>query len=157
MRRTSLIAPLLLIAVGALLLARNLYPDLPLTDYVARYWPYVLILWGALRIGEICYWAATSKPLPARGISGGEWVLIALLCLIGMGLRATKGTWRWWHERIPWTSIQAGGERLDECPVVETTLLCGPLPDGLGSVYEQNPHVHYIGPGKTDRLLCPLP
>ena len=43
MRRTSFVAPLLLIAIGALFMARNLYPDLPLLDFTARYWPAVLI------------------------------------------------------------------------------------------------------------------
>ena len=35
MRRSSIVAPLLLIAVGGLFLARNLYPDIPLLDYLA--------------------------------------------------------------------------------------------------------------------------
>jgi len=48
MRRTSFVAPMLLIAIGALFLARNIYPDMPLMDYVARFWPVVLIAWGAL-------------------------------------------------------------------------------------------------------------
>src|SRR6202040_2124881 len=53
MRRTSIVAPLLLIALGTLFLARNLYPDLPLVDYLARFWPFVLIAWGVLRLAEI--------------------------------------------------------------------------------------------------------
>ncbi len=115
MRRTSLVAPLLLIALGVLFLARNLYPDFPLGQYVARYWPYVLILWGAVRLGEVCYWAATSEPLPAHGVSGGEWVLVVLLCLIGMGTHiVAQGAFRSWPERIPWAGIPwAMGERYD--------------------------------------------
>jgi len=112
-RRASLFAPLLLIALGALFLARNLYPDLPLTDYVARYWPYILILWGVLRIGEILYWANSSKPIPARGVSGGEWVVVVFLCLIGMGVHAAHYSARGWFERIPWASVQVIGERFD--------------------------------------------
>ena len=53
MRRTSLVAPILLIALGALLLARTLYPGLQVMDYLARYWPVILIGWGMLRIVEI--------------------------------------------------------------------------------------------------------
>ena len=113
MKRASVVAPLLLIAVGALFLARNLYPDLHLTDYVGRYWPYILILWGTLRIGEICYWAAASKPLPARGISRGEWVVVAFVCLIGTGMHIAHGTLRWWPQRIPWESVRVIGERFD--------------------------------------------
>src|SRR5262249_40821058 len=75
-RRASLVAPLILIAAGVFFLARNLYPELPLFDYLARYWPYLLIAWGALRLMEILYWRNTSQPLPRQGISGGEWLLI---------------------------------------------------------------------------------
>lgn len=114
MKRSSLIAPLLLIAVGGLFLARNLYPELPLIDYVARYWPYVLILWGVLRIGEICYWAGASKPLPTRGISGGEWLLIVFLCVIGTGMHIANAGWTFYAPfRIPWENVPMIGEQFD--------------------------------------------
>ena len=83
MKRTSIVAPLLLIGIGVLFLARNMYPDLPLIDYLASYWPFLLILWGVLRLAEILFWAATEKELPARGMSGGEWILVVFLCLFG--------------------------------------------------------------------------
>ena len=86
MRRASFFGPLLLIGLGVLFLARNVYPDLRLMDYVARYWPFVLVLWGVLRLGEILYWAATDQPLPPRGVSGGEWVMVILLCFFGATL-----------------------------------------------------------------------
>ena len=53
MRRTSFVAPLLLIAIGGLFLARNIYPEMPLSIWVSRYWPLILIVWGLLRIVEI--------------------------------------------------------------------------------------------------------
>jgi hypothetical protein len=117
-RRSSLVAPLLLIALGALFLARNLYPELPLTAYLSRYWPYLLIGWGAIRVAEICYWALSSKPLPASGVSGGEWILVFFVCLIGIGIHAAQGAERWWQDRIPWAGIpwagvQVIGERYD--------------------------------------------
>ena len=71
MRRHSVVAPLVLIGIGALFLARNLMPELPLLDYLAKYWPFLLILWGALRLGEVLFWAASEKPLPIAGVSGG--------------------------------------------------------------------------------------
>src|SRR5947209_7774688 len=83
MRRASIAAPLILILIGVLFLARNVYPDLPLMDFVARYWPFLLIGWGVLRLVEILFWAATAKPLPSRGMSGGEWVLVVFLVMIG--------------------------------------------------------------------------
>ena len=79
MRRASLVAPLLLIGIGLLFLARNVFPELQLLDYLAKYWPLLLVIWGGLRLLEILVWAAASKPLPARGLSSGEWVLIVFL------------------------------------------------------------------------------
>ena len=105
MRRSSLFAPLLLIGLGVLFLARNFYPDLPVMDFIARYWPFILILWGGLRLLEILYWAATLKPLPVSGISGGEWILVIFLCLIGSGMNAVRGYNTWW----PHGSIRMGG------------------------------------------------
>jgi len=113
MRRSSYVAPLLLIAVGVLFLAHNLYPDLPLLDYTARYWPLVLIAWGGLRIVEILIWAAKSQPLPARGVSGGEWVLIVFLSLFGMSLHAMHGVTTWWTDITPFGGIEMLGERFD--------------------------------------------
>lgn len=100
MRRTSFAAPILLIALGALLLARTLYPGLPLMEYLARYWPVILIGWGLLRIVEILSWSAAAKPLPTRGLSGGEWVLIAFLCLFGLSIRTVHGVSNWFPEHI---------------------------------------------------------
>jgi len=115
MRRSSLVTPLLLIGVGALLLARTLHPELPLMDYVARYWPFALIGWGAMRAAEILYWASASKPLPARGISGGDWLAIALVCLFGAGLHAARGIT--WSERIPFGNIEIFGGQTFDYPI----------------------------------------
>jgi DUF4097 and DUF4098 domain-containing protein YvlB len=100
MRRNSLVAPLLLIGLGALLLARTLYPELPLLEYISRYWPLILIVWGVLRIAEITAWAAASKPLPVNGISSGEWVMIVFLCLFGTSLHTVRGGSRWWSDHV---------------------------------------------------------
>jgi len=96
MRRSSIVAPLILIAIGALFLARNLYPELPVLDYVARYWPFVLIAWGALRLGEVMYWSISDRPLPRFGISPGEWALAIFLCVFGSSLHAVHGWNSWW-------------------------------------------------------------
>src|SRR5271163_2437859 len=95
MRRSSIVAPLLLIAIGALFLARNMYPDLPLLDYLAKYWPFLLIVWGVLRLAEVLFWAATEKALPARGVSGGEWILVFFLCMFGASLHTVRGFSPW--------------------------------------------------------------
>ena len=105
MKRTSVVAPLLLIGVGILFLARNLYPELALIDYFARYWPLLLILWGVLRLTEILFWSATEKELPARGMTGGEWILIVILCFIGLSVHTVRGFESWW----PKSGITMGG------------------------------------------------
>ena len=105
MKRTSVVAPLLLIGVGVLFLARNMYPDLALIDYFARYWPTLLILWGVLRLAEILFWAAAEKELPARGMTGGEWILIILLCMVGLSVHTIRGFEHWW----PRSGITMGG------------------------------------------------
>ena len=113
MRRTSFVAPLLIIAIGALFMARNLYPDLPLLDFTARYWPVVLIAWGVLRLIEILAWRATAKPLPSGGLSGGEWVLIFFLFTFGMSLHAIHGVTSWWPDRIQLGGLDFFGEPHD--------------------------------------------
>ena len=95
MRRSSIVAPLILIALGGLFLARNMYPEFPVLDYVSRYWPFVLILWGALRLGEVFFWAASDRPVPRFGVSPGEWVLAIFLCIFGSSLHAVRGA-SWW-------------------------------------------------------------
>jgi hypothetical protein len=105
MRRGSFVAPLLLIGIGVLFLARNLWPELPLLDYLARYWPFVLIAWGALRFIEVIVWSASGKPMPVTGISGGEWVLAIFLCLLGFSMHAARGLYSW----LPRSGIEWGG------------------------------------------------
>lgn len=105
MRRASLVAPLLLIGIGLLFLARNVFPELQLLDYLAKYWPLLLVVWGGLRLLEILVWAATARPLPARGLSSGEWVLVIFLCFVGVSLHAVRGFSGW----IPGSRIELGG------------------------------------------------
>jgi DUF4097 and DUF4098 domain-containing protein YvlB len=89
-RRASIIGPLILVLVGVLFLLRNLLPDIHVGDLIAAYWPYLLILWGVLRLAEIIVWTATSKPLPRNGVSGGEWVLVIFLCIFGTAFHAAR-------------------------------------------------------------------
>jgi DUF4097 and DUF4098 domain-containing protein YvlB len=114
MKRSSVVAPLLLIGVGLLFLARNMYPDLALIDYFARYWPILLILWGVLRLAEILFWAATEKELPSRGMTGGEWILIVFLCIIGLSVHTVRGFESWWpHSGITMGGIDMFGESFE--------------------------------------------
>ncbi|MEP7352482.1 MAG: DUF4097 family beta strand repeat-containing protein [Acidobacteriota bacterium] len=116
MRNGSIVAPLLLIGIGGLFLARNVFPELPLLDYLALYWPYLLILWGALRLLEVFLWRSSAtnsagRPLPRAGVSGGEWVLVFFLCLIGMSLHAVRGFSTWLPRAgVEWGGLEVFGE-----------------------------------------------
>ena len=103
MRRGSIIGPLILIGIGVLFLLRNVLPDVPVLEILSRYWPFLLIAWGAIRLIEIFVWAVQSKPIPRNGISGGEWALIILLCVLGGAIHTARQyagrfpTMRAWH------------------------------------------------------------
>jgi DUF4097 and DUF4098 domain-containing protein YvlB len=85
-RRSSVIGPLILIAIGTLFLMKNMRPDMPVVDFLARTWPFLLIAWGGLRLVEIGWWFTRGQPLPVNGLSGGEWFLVVLLSVFGSGL-----------------------------------------------------------------------
>ncbi len=113
MKRTSVVAPILLIGIGGLFLARNLYPDLPLLDFLAKYWPLLLILWGTLRLAEVLFWTATDKPLPSRGVTGGEWTLVIFLCIFGASLHAVRGASTWWPRNAMVGGLDMFGQSYD--------------------------------------------
>lgn len=114
MRKASVVGPLILILIGILFLARNLYPDLPLMDFLSRYWPFLLIGWGVLRLAEILFWAATSKPLPRSGVSGGEWATVVFLVMIGWTMFAAHEHGGWFRgNRINIGGLEMFGEAFD--------------------------------------------
>ena len=122
MRRGSIVAPLILIVIGVVFLVNNIRPELSLAEMLGRYWPFLLIAWGAIRLVEILIWAARGKALPASGISGGEWVLIFFLSLLGSGAFFVQRHWGSWpptHIRL--RSLEVFGEAFDY-PVPEQTV-----------------------------------
>jgi DUF4097 and DUF4098 domain-containing protein YvlB len=127
MRRGSLVGPLLLIGIGVLFLARNVMPDLPLLDYLAQYWPFLLILWGGLRVLEIAIWAIRDRPLPRYGISGGEWVLVVFLCMFGTSLHAARGFTSWLPRAgFEWGGLEVFGESYEYPVSAEATAAANP-------------------------------
>jgi DUF4097 and DUF4098 domain-containing protein YvlB len=81
---------MILIFIGAVFLMRNIRPDVPLMEWLETYWPILLIVWGGVRLVEIGYWHFSSKEMPQRGVTGGEWVLILVLVLIGSAVWGTE-------------------------------------------------------------------
>jgi len=98
MRRASFVGPLILILIGGLFLARNFWPEIHIGDLIATYWPYLLIAWGLLRLGEIALWTMNGKPLPRNGVSGGEWVLVIFLCIFGSAFHASRHYAGWFPD-----------------------------------------------------------
>lgn len=111
MRRGSLIGPIMLVVIGGLFLVNNLTPEMPLIELLAQYWPFLLIGWGVLRLGEILSWAIRSQPLPRAGVSGGEWVLVIFICLIGSGTDFAASKWP--RARITMGGLEVFGEAYD--------------------------------------------
>ena len=95
MRRGSVIGPLILIGLGVLFLFRNLWPDIPLVDLISRFWPFLLIAWGGIRLIEILFWSMTGRPLPRNGVSGGEWTLIFVICIVGATMYTAHNAPSW--------------------------------------------------------------
>jgi putative adhesin len=105
MRRGSVIGPLILIGLGVLFLFRNLWPEIPLVDLISRFWPFLLIAWGAVRLLEILFWSMTGKPLPRNGVSGGEWALIFVICIVGATMYTAHNAPSWFPTRSAWRRV----------------------------------------------------
>jgi len=114
MRRGSVIGPLILIGLGILFLFRNLWPDIPLVDMISRFWPFLLIAWGGIRLLEIVFWSMTGKPLPRNGVSGGEWALIFVICIVGATMYTAHNAPSWFPSGRAWRRVVVNmGESYD--------------------------------------------
>ncbi len=82
MRNRSIAGPLVLVLIGVLFLVNNLRPELSAVRLILSYWPFLLIAFGVVRLLEVLVDAGRGKPLPQRGISGGQIVLLVLVCLL---------------------------------------------------------------------------
>ena len=85
-RRKSLFGPLVLIGIGAALLARNLDPSISLRAWFAAYWPWILIAWGGFRLLELLFARGFGRPAP-RGLGFGAAALVLLLAAAGTAAR----------------------------------------------------------------------
>jgi Toastrack DUF4097/LiaF transmembrane domain len=79
--RRSITGPLIMLLIGGLFLWRNFHPEVPVFDLLSQYWPFLLILWGLMRLIEGFFYRGQWR----TGFSGGEVVLIVFLCIIGAG------------------------------------------------------------------------
>jgi hypothetical protein len=104
MRGRSIVGPFILILLGAIFLLNNIRPELNLFSLFAKYWPFLLIGLGVLRLLEVLAYAAGSKPLPMRRLTGGEIFLIVLVCIVGSIV---------FQAHRPWGPFRVGRHTMD--------------------------------------------
>jgi hypothetical protein len=113
-RGSSVFSGLLLILIGFLLLLHN-YRGFELSEVLTRWWPLILIFWGAIKIYERT--AGVRPGQPAARITGGEVVLVlGLLALVGVVVGVDTA-----RRRIPgmpedWMPGEAFASSLDVAP-----------------------------------------
>ena len=82
-RGSSVFSGLILIFIGLLLLLHN-YRGFELTGIILRWWPLILIFWGAIKIYERTAGARGSQPGTSRITSGEVFLVLGLLALVGI-------------------------------------------------------------------------
>jgi DUF4097 and DUF4098 domain-containing protein YvlB len=103
-RPNSIFGPLIVIAIGVLLLLRHHLPGFVLGEFIARYWPALLILWGLVRLVEFY----SAPPEHRRlGFSGSEILLVVFIIVVGMSFTGIyhihmNGDWGWNDNNFGW-------------------------------------------------------
>jgi DUF4097 and DUF4098 domain-containing protein YvlB len=82
-RGSSVFSGLILIFIGLLLLLHN-YRGFELTGIILRWWPLILIFWGAIKIYERTAGARAAQPGASRITSGEVSLVLGLLALVGV-------------------------------------------------------------------------
>ncbi len=83
MRQRSIAGPIVLIGLGILFLLNNLRPDFSFWANFGRYWPFLLITFGVLRLAEVLVNAGQGNPIATtRPRGGGGLGLIIFLCIV---------------------------------------------------------------------------
>src|SRR5260370_1737471 len=89
-RGSSVFSGLVLIFIGLLLLLHN-YRGFELTGVLLRWWPLILVFWGAIKIYERTAGARLSQPGASRITSGEVFLVLGLLALVGVAVAIDEG------------------------------------------------------------------
>ena len=108
--RASVTGPLVLIGIGVVFLIHAVSPEFRIFDLLALYWPYILIGWGLIGLLEVLVAFARGGPIPVNGISGGAWLIVALICLLGLASFEMHRPNTWWRQIGFERGVQAFGE-----------------------------------------------
>jgi cell wall-active antibiotic response 4TMS protein YvqF len=98
-RGSNVFSGLVLIFIGLLLLLHN-YRGFELTGVLLRWWPLILIFWGAIKIYERTAGARASQPGASRITSGEVFLVLGLLALVGIAVAIDEG-----RKRMPGMDI----------------------------------------------------
>jgi DUF4097 and DUF4098 domain-containing protein YvlB len=108
--RSSVAGPLILIGIGILFLIHTFSPVFPIADVFANYWPYFLIVWGAVALIEVFLRALRDAPIPVNGISGAGWLVVLLICFAGLAAHEVRRPDTWWRRTGFDQGVQLFGE-----------------------------------------------
>lgn len=100
--RGSVTGPLIIILIGVIFLIHAFMPQFRIADLLILYWPYLLIVWGAVALLEICVRFLGGRALPTNGISAGSWFVVVLICLIGVAAFEAHRPGNWWWQEAGW-------------------------------------------------------
>jgi len=104
-RGSSVFSGLILIFIGLLLLLHN-YHGFELTGIILRWWPLILIFWGAIKIYERTANARGVQPGASRITAGEVFLVLGLLALVGIVVGVDQA-----RQRLPgMDEIDIGGE-----------------------------------------------
>lgn len=100
--RRSLSGPLVIITIGVLFLLNNFNPDIISFHSLFRYWPFLLIGFGIIRLIEVFIDAGRARPLAPSHFSAAGIVAIVVVCLV-WGAITHRGTrTSSWHGFPAW-------------------------------------------------------
>ncbi len=107
----SVSGPLVLIVIGTVFLMHAISPDFQVGDLLSHYWPYALILWGVISFFEVCFRFMRGAAIPANGVSGGGWVIVFFVALVGLSAFEFRRPNTWWRQIGFNQSVEAFGEQ----------------------------------------------
>jgi DUF4097 and DUF4098 domain-containing protein YvlB len=113
-RRRSLFGPLLIAAIGIVFLLRNfgVISYHSFGWWFTRYWPVLLIIWGALKFLEYLWARQHNQPYP--GIGAGGVVFVIFLIIVGVtATGASRLDWGWVDTDGDWDGLGIFGTRYE--------------------------------------------
>ena len=131
--------PLIMMLVGVAFLAHTISPEVPLGSYLARYWPWLLVVWGGIQILEILL-RAPRGTVPVNGISAGGWFMVILICFFGLASYELRGTGDWWRRAAFQRGVEVLGTEHDYQVAAEKQE-AGPAPQIVLESFRGSAHI----------------